>query len=202
MPGQADLRALGRRLLQEVGQRPRQRRLQVQVDHLKRQAGITSHGVVQAGRRVEFPLSGQHERLAALRQLHVRTQHVLALHHASLQPGPRVSQDRLGPADGILLHPAGRAGQEDVQVSGGHVERHRLVGPNALELSDPFPCDRPAVAAAGPPEVVQDPFQPQLGMRVTAGPGRGRQEEPLGSGHARSQVVGDGAVLPEEINLR
>ena len=79
LPGQADLRALGRRLLQEVGQRPRQRRLHVQVDHLQRQAGVASHGVVQAGHGVEFPLPGQDERLAALRQLHLGTQHVLAL---------------------------------------------------------------------------------------------------------------------------
>ena len=33
-------------------------------------------------------------------------------HHASLAPGLRVIQDRLGPADGVLLHPAGCAGQE------------------------------------------------------------------------------------------
>jgi hypothetical protein len=202
LPGQADLRALGRRLLQEVGQRPRQRRLHLQVDHLQRQAGVASHGVVQAGHGVEFPLPGQHERLATLRQLHLGTQHVLALHHASLQPEPYVTQDRLGAADGFLLHPAGRPGQQDVQVSGGYVERHGLVDSDALELGDAFTRDRLTVAAASPPEVVQDPLQRQFGLRVTAGPGRGRQEESLLRGDARSQVVGDGAVLPKDIDLR
>ena len=101
------------------------------------------------------------------------------------------------PADRFLLHPAGRAGQEDVQVSGGHVERHGLVGPDALELGDAFTCHRLAAAAAGPAEIVQDPFQPQFGLRVAAGPESGRQEESLVRGASRSQVGGDAPYRPK-----
>ena len=202
LPGQADLRALGGGSLQEVGQRTGQWRLHLQVDHLQRPAGVASHGVVQAGHRVELPFPGQDEGLAALRQLDLGTQHVLPERDASLAPGHRVVQDRLGPADGVLLHPAGRAGQKHVQVSGGHVELHGLVGPNELEFRDAFARDRLAVVAAGPPEVVQGPLQPHFGFGVAPGSEGARQEESLVPGYAGSQGVGDDAVLPQDIDLR
>src|SRR5262245_21341664 len=103
-----------------------------------------------------------------------------------LAPSHRIVQDRLGPADGVLLHPAGRAGQEDVQVGGGDVELHGLVGPGELEFGDALAPDRLAVLAAGPPEVVQGPLEPQLGLRVAPGPGAVRQDESLVPWYARS----------------
>ncbi len=159
LPGQADLRTLGGGPLQEVGQRPGQGRLHLEVDHLQGQSGVAAHGVVQAGRRVELLFPCQDQGLAALGQLHLGAQHVLFEGDASLAPGLRVLQDRLGPADGVFLHPAGRASKKDVQVSGGHVELHGLVGPNELEFRDAFARDRLAITAAGPPEVIHGPLQ-------------------------------------------
>ncbi len=79
-----------------------------------------------------FPFPRRDEGLAALGQLHIGTQHVVFQRDAFLTPGFRVVQDGLGPADGIILHAAGRAGQQDVQVSGGHVEFHGLARPGRV----------------------------------------------------------------------
>jgi hypothetical protein len=103
-------------------------------------------------------LPGQDEGLAALRELYLGTQHVLAERDASFGPRHRIVRGRLGPADGVLLNPAGRAGRTDVQLSGGHVELRGLVGPDELEFGDAFPRDKLAVAAAGPLELLQGPF--------------------------------------------
>jgi len=100
------------------------------------------------------------------------------------------------------LHPPGRAGQKDVQVSGGHVELHGLVGPGELEFGDAFARHGLTVAAAGPPEVVQGPLQPHFGFRVAPGPEGVRQDEPRGPGYAGSQGGGGDAVLPQDIDLR
>jgi hypothetical protein len=106
---------------------PRQGRLRLQVNHFQRQGGVTPHGVVQAGHRVELPFPGQDEGLAALRQLDLGTQNVLFQRDATHAPGLRIVQDRLGPADGVLLHPPRRAGR-GLRYAGPRVSLESAVG--------------------------------------------------------------------------
>ena len=199
---QANFRPLDGGQLQKLRQRSRQGRLCVQVDYLQRQTGIASHGVVQAGHRVELFFPGQDQGLAALGELHLGTQHVLFQRHASLAPRRRVVQGRLGPADGILLHSPGRPRQKDIHVSGGNIEPHGLVGPSQLELGDAFARLGLAVTAAGPPEVVQGPLQRDFGFRIAAGTERARQDKSRGAGFAGRQSGRGHAKLSQKINLR
>ena len=139
--GEADFRALGRRHLQALHQRwAGFGRGRLQVEDPERQGGMAPHDVVQLGDGHELCFLGADEGIPAFRQLHLGTQHVVGVRHPSLETGPCVLQRRLRLTDGLLLHPERRARQEDVQVGGGHVKLHGLVGADELELGDPLPA--------------------------------------------------------------
>ena len=93
-------------------------------------------------------------------------------------------------------------GQKNVQVSGGHVELHGLVGPHELQFSDVLPRNGLTVAAASPPEVVQRPLQCHFGFRIAPGPEVACKDESCRPGNAGGQRGGDDAGLPQEIDLR